>query len=182
VPRLSVPPTAIDTWGSTPEERADFYPCDDLIESSHPLFRAIDIDAPAPLVFRWLCQMRVAPYSYDWIDNFGRRSPQQLVDGLDDLEVGQRFMIFRLVSFEPGRSITLESTSPWFGHVAITYDARPVDPAQCRLVAKVLFVAPRNFYGAVMQRILPAGDLVMMRRQLLNFRDLAERDARALVS
>ena len=171
--------TAIDTWGSSPRERAASYPCDELIEPPHhALFRAIDIEAPAPLVFRWLCQMRVAPYSYDLIDNFGRPSPSRLIEGLDALEVGQRFMIFRLASFEPGRSITLDSTTPWFGHVAITYDVRDVGPATSRLVAKVLFVAPRNPYGFVMQRILPAGDLLMMRKQLMNFRNLAERDVR----
>ena len=67
-PRLS-------TWGSSPDERAA-YPCDGLIESpERVLFRAIDVDAPAPLVFRWLCQMRVAPYSYDWVDNFRSAQP-----------------------------------------------------------------------------------------------------------
>ncbi len=172
--------SAIDHWGSTPEERAASYPCDDLIASpDNVLFRAVDVDAPAALVYRWLCQIRIAPYSYDWIDNLGRRSPQHLIDGLDELEVGQRFLIFRLASFEPGRSITLDSTTPWFGHVALTYRADPVDEHRCRLVAKVAFNAPGGIYGFAARRVLPGGDLVMMRKQLLTLRDLAERDARA---
>ena len=168
----------IDTWGSSAEERAAAYPCDELVTGpAQILFRAVDVDAPAALVFRWLCQMRVAPYSYDWIDNFGRRSPRHLIDGLDQLELGQRFIIFRLVHFEPGRSITLDSTTSVFGRVVLTYVAEPVDPERCRLVAKLLVVPPRGLYGAVMRRILPVGDLVMMRKQLLTFKALAERAA-----
>jgi hypothetical protein len=108
-------PSVIDAWGSSAHERALTYPCDALLDDPDGvLFRAVDIAAPSALVFRWLCQLRVAPYSYDWIDNFGRRSPRRLIDGLDQLEVGQRFIIFRLASFEPGRSITLDSTTALF--------------------------------------------------------------------
>ena len=80
---------------------------------------------PPALVFRWLCQLRVAPYSYDLIDNGGRRSPQTLTPGLELLERGQRFMpIFRLAEFEPGRSITLRSRGTVFGDVVVTYRVR----------------------------------------------------------
>jgi hypothetical protein len=172
-------PSAVDAWGSSEYERAAEYPCDALLDNpDRVLFRAIDIAAPAPLVFRWVCQMRVAPYSYDWIDNFGRRSPRQLIAGLDHLAVGQRFVIFRLVSFEDGRSITLDSTTALFGRVVITYVVTPVSDDRSRLVAKLAFVAPDGLLGAVMRRVLPAGDLVMMRKQLLTWRALAERDAR----
>ena len=94
-------PSVVESWGSSTQERAVADPCDILIK--HPdgeLFRGVDVSVPPGLVFRWLCQLRVAPYSYDWIDNRGRRSPPQLIEGLDQLEVGQRFMsIFRLVAF-----------------------------------------------------------------------------------
>ena len=47
-------------------------------------------------------------FSYDWIDNFGRQSPRELVPGLERLAVGQRVMsIFRLVEFERDVHLTL---------------------------------------------------------------------------
>ncbi len=57
------------------------------------------------MVFRWLCLLEVAPYSYDWIDNLGRRSPRTLTPGTEDLEVGQEFLVSRLLEFEPDRHI-----------------------------------------------------------------------------
>jgi hypothetical protein len=174
--------STIDEWGSSVRERAGAYPCDDLIErADRVLFRAADVAAPAGLVFRWLCQLRVAPYSYDWVDNFGRRSPRHLIEGLDQLEVGQRFMsIFHLASFESGRSITLDSAGSLFGHVAVTYQVAAVSSDRCRLVAKLMFVARPGLLRPVMRHLLPAGDLVMMRKQLLTLKALAERDARRL--
>jgi hypothetical protein len=172
-------PGLVETWGSSVEERAAAYPCDGLVE--HPdrvVFRGIDIAAPAALAFRWLCQLRVAPYSYDWIDNFGRRSPRQIIAGLDRLEVGQRFMgIFRLVSYEDCRSINLDSNTAIFGRVAGTYRLVPANHDQSRLVVKLMFAAPRGRVGSVVRAFLPAGDLVMMRKQLLTLKALAERDA-----
>jgi hypothetical protein len=175
VPGVSV----IDTWGSSVAERAAEYPCDGLIERPHVVFRAIDVDAPAALVFRWLCQMRVAPYSYDWIDNLGRRSPRNLIAGLDQLEIGQRFVaIFRLADFEDGRSITLDSDSALFGRTALTYRVDAVDEHRSRLVVKIAFAGRCGLHDRMLGLFLPAGDLVMMRKQLRTFKGLAERDAR----
>jgi hypothetical protein len=120
-------------------------------------------------------QLRVAPYSYDWIDNLGRRSPRRLTPGLDALEVGQRFMIFRLAHFEPGCSITLTTDHVVFGRIAITYRVTPRCAETSRLVVKLVVASRPGPVGWLMARILPAGDLVMMRRQLLNLRTLAER-------
>ena len=139
----------------------------------------MDVDAPVELVFRWLCQLRVAPYSYDWIDNLGRRSPRHLTPGLDRLEVGQSFMtIFRLVSFEDRRSITLDSTTTLFGRVVGTYVVAPTAEQRSRVVVKLIFASPRGLRGSVTRRLLPAGDLVMMRKQLRTLKTLAERDGR----
>ena len=82
------------------------YPCDDALPDAEvSTCRAIDIDAPPEVVFRWLCQLQKGPYSYDLLDNLGRRSPRKLVDGMDKLELGQTFMtIYELVDFEPATS------------------------------------------------------------------------------
>jgi hypothetical protein len=152
-----------------------------LVDSPDALYRAVNVDAPAGLVFRWLCQLRRAPYSYDWLDNGGRRSPRLLIDGLDRLEVGQPFMrIFRLASFEDGYSITLDSTTAMFGRVVVTYRVAPVEADQSRLVVKLILSTPPGLSGWISKHILPAGDLLMMRKQLLTLKALAERDRRRL--
>jgi hypothetical protein len=171
------------TWGTTAGERATAFPHDLPDERDrYVLWRGVDVAAPAPVVYRWLCQMRVAPYSYDWIDNGGRRSPQTLTPGLDQLEVGQSVMIFRLAAFEPGVALTMEtpagsSGERLFGNVHMTYWARAVDDRRTRLLVKIRVRPAPGPFGAFMRAFLPWGDLVMMRRQLLNFRRLAEREA-----
>jgi hypothetical protein len=169
-------PAAIEQWGSTPEERTTAMPCDGLVANPDAvLHRALDVDAPAAVMFRWLCQMRAAPYSYDWLDNRGRRSPRTLTPGLEEIEVGQRWMIFRLVGFEPGRSLTLLSKGRVFGRVACTYSVEQRDEHSSRLLVRMLVAYHRGPpFGALMRAILPPGDLVMMRRQLLNLASLAE--------
>jgi hypothetical protein len=167
------------TWGSTPAERAAPFPCDrHLPGADQACFRAVDVDAPASVAFRWLCQLREAPYSYDVIDNLGRRSPRELTPGLDQPAVGQRFMtIFKLVEFEPDRHLTLvlDRASRAFGDIAVTYLVEPKGPSRSRFVVK-LAIRHRGTGPAQALRsaLLPWLDLVMMRKQLLTLRDLAE--------
>jgi hypothetical protein len=162
-----------------PAERDLAYPCDGLIDDPDgTLYRAVAVGAKGDLIFRWLCQLRVAPYSYDWIDNLGRRSPRVLTPGLEELGIGQTFMtIFRLAGFEEGRSITVESTTRLFGHVAASYVVAPVDAATSRLVVKLVFKAPSGLLGTAGRLLLPPGDLVMMRKQLLTLKALSEQSS-----
>jgi hypothetical protein len=154
-------------WGATQSERTALLPCDGLCpRAGVRTDRAISIDAPPPIVYSWLCQLRVAPYSYDLIDNLGRRSPRKRDTELVHLEVGQRFMtLFVLQSFVDGEQITLRSKG-----VAVTYLVRP-EGAGSRLHARVLFGGPR-----LTGRVLALGDLVMMRKQLLTLKSLSEHE------
>jgi len=166
----------IDHWGSTQDERARRYACDDVLaDPEQVLFRAVSVDAPPSVAFRWLCQLKVGPYSYDRLDNGGRPSPQELVPGVEHLVVGEPVMIFELASFAVDEHLTLVVRGHrTFGDVAITYAVFPDGPGRSRLVAKVLTNPLGGVVGAVLRRVLPVGDLVMMRRQLLNLKRLAE--------
>jgi hypothetical protein len=168
-------------WGATRDERELRFTCDRFVPRPDDAFyRAVTVNAPAAQLFRWLCQLRVAPYSYDWLDNFGQQSPQTLTAGLERLRAGQRIMtVFRLVAFGPGRHITasLDFGGPAIDELAVTYLIIPEADGHCRLLVKVVVVYPRNPIGMTMRTLLPAGDLVMMRRQLFTLRNLAERDA-----
>jgi hypothetical protein len=156
------------SWGATAGERALPLACDRLLPGAGVVaHRAITIDAPPDVVFRWLCQLRAAPYSYDVLDNLGRRSPRELTPGLERLAAGQRFMsLFQLSSFAPGEHITLRSR-----RVAVTYAVRAAG-AGTRLLVRIRAAVPR-----VIASPLVLGDLVMMRKQLLTLRELAERTA-----
>lgn len=167
-------------WGAEPEEVAMALPCDPLLpDAALVVHRAVGVQADAALVYRWLCQLRAAPYSYDLIDNLGRRSPQQLTPGLDELAPGQRVMtVFRLRSFERDVHLTLWQASRVGGSVAVTFATLP-RPGATRLLARFRWTPPT--VPLVREPILTAwalGDLAMARRQLLNLKALAEQDAR----
>lgn len=173
-------------WGADPGERHAPSPVDGLVPAGAERWvRAVDVAAPAALVFRWLCQFRAAPYSYDVLDNLGRRSPQELTPGLDELAPGQRFLlVFALHGFEPGRRLVLEglARSRRVPRMAMHYEVAPRGEGACRLVVRIAATPPPALagtrLGALLLRALAVGDQVMVRRQLLNVRALAERDAR----
>jgi hypothetical protein len=161
-------------WGASAQERTLVLACDGLLERAPVrLHRAVSVDACPAIVFRWLCQLKLAPYSYDLLDNLARRSPRELTPGAERLQVGQRFMsIFALADFAKDEHITLRSR-----HTAVTY-AVLAGPNSTRLLARVLFDPPGGRVGAALVgRALALGDLAMMRRQLLTLKGLAERDA-----
>ena len=173
--------TAIE-WGSTAGERAESYPCEEFVpDADLAVYRAIDISAPVPVVYRWLCQLRVAPYSYDLLDNLGRRSPRELTAGAEELEEGQRVMtIFHLASFERDRHLTIVCDGigkKLLGDVSSTYTVVPAGEGS-RLVLKLVCDPPGGRLLAAPYRwVMPWFDLFMMRKQFLNLKRLAEETA-----
>ena len=167
-------------WGVEPRECLAEYPCDRFIENYDDVYyRGVSIRAAPEIIFRWLCQMRVAPYSYDLLDNFGRRSPRVLTPGTDKLEIGQVVMtIFELIDFEPDTHLTIRTRKDMpgaglFGDCVVSYVITPESGGGCRILVKLLIRYPMGI-GKLLGLILPLSDLIMMRRQLLNFKELSE--------
>jgi hypothetical protein len=160
-----------DQWGVSPGEKLLHYPCDDFVPAPLlRLWRGVHVRAPAAAVWPWVAQVRLAPYAYDWIDNRGRRSPQELA-GLPAPRAGDRFtsvgghVVGRIVSVDPGRQLTGIIMGAFISYVLI-----PQADGTTRLLLKVAACVPR--WAAP---LLSVGDLIIARRQLLNFKRLAER-------
>lgn len=162
------------SWGATANETRAAA----STSKGETLIRAVTVDAPAEIVFRWLCQLKVAPYSYDLADNFGRRSPRTLTPGAEVLTIGEPVMrIFTLEDFVPGESLTLRMTDPgalrMFGPMTVTYRVSEV-PGGARLICVLDLTTHTGVVSRVRGLALAWGDLVMMRKQLLTIRDLSE--------
>ena len=158
-------------WGAIPGEHARDYPADDLVDGPVlRMTRAVGVDAPPAAVWRWICQIAVAPYSYDWLDNRGHRSPRELTAG--DPSVGDRMQVFRVTDVEPGHQWTGVTIPKVFGRTSVTYAVEPAG-AGSRLVCRIT-TSQRGPLAWASSRLLAWGDLVMMRKQLLNLKALAE--------
>jgi hypothetical protein len=168
-------------WGATEEEVAQVQPCDFFLPSAqHSFFRAVDVDAAPAVVYRWLQQLRVAPYSYDWADNFLLPSPSKLTPRAERIAIGQRMMhVLSIVALEPGRSLTLGPRSrvavALFGSLYGTYLVTPRPSGGSRLFVKVNATYPCSFYGRLIGGIMPWIDFWMMRKQLRRLKAHAER-------
>jgi hypothetical protein len=160
-----------DRWGVSDDEVLRPYPCDEFVPApTVRAWRGVDVAAPAEVVWPWVGQVRLAPYSYDWIDNFGRRSPRELV-GLPEPEVGERFTtagrleLGRIVSVSQGEQLTGTIMGAFLSYVLV-----PGDHGRTRLLFKAVIRTSRWLGPG-----LSVGDLIMARRQLLNLKRLAER-------
>ena len=160
-----------DRWGVSESETVRSYPCDDFVAApTLRAWRGVRVEAPADAVWPWVAQVRLATYSYDWIDNLGRRSPRELA-ALPEPRVGDRFTTAggrergRIVSVEPGRQLTGIIMGAVMSYVLV-----PLDHDATRLLLKVVARSRRWVAPA-----LSVGELIMARRQLLNLKHLAER-------
>ena len=81
-------------WGATNEEVRRSLPGDEFVPRPRAQSTwAVSVKAPAEGVWPWLVQMgygRAGWYSYDWIDNDGKPSLDQIDATLQDLKVGDR--------------------------------------------------------------------------------------------
>ncbi len=164
-------------WGTTPAEHAATYPCDQFMDRRYvQLTRGVDVSAPASSVFPWICQIKVAPYSYDLFDNFARRSPRMLTPDANKLAIGQSFMVFKIASFMDNKhitGITRPKLKPYAGMQTISYTVEPRENNTSRIIV-CIDISNKSLLDKCRNLILIPGDWLMMRKQLLNLKKLAE--------
>lgn len=161
-----------DRWGVTDDEVGRHYPCDDIVPAPVlQAWRGVTVSASAEQVWPWVGQIRLAPYSYDWIDNLGRRSPQELL-GLADPAPGEHFTLAggrplgRILTVEPTQQLTSRIMGAVMSYVLVP------SVGSTRLLLKVVVAGNRWLAPFV-----SVGDLIMARRQLLNLKRLTEQSS-----
>jgi hypothetical protein len=159
-----------DRWNVTDDEVGRHYPCDDFVRApTLQAWRGVTVHTTPETLWPWVSQIRLAPYSYDWIDNLGHRSPQQLIS-LPEPVVGEKFStaatrrVGRILAVEPPNQLTGEIVGACISYVLVPEDHTT------RLLMKIVIATSR--WAAPW---LSVGDLIMARRQLLNLKRLAER-------
>jgi hypothetical protein len=168
------------TWGATSQEVSRSLPGDELV--GRPTFnatRAITIGAGPERVWPWLLQVgltRAGWYSYDILDNLGRRSARRIIPELQGLAPETWSRSVQTASRECGCT-PWTRRAPWFGAPRETTWASQLDAhpdGSTRLITRVLsryrWLSPSIAFST----LLEFGDIWMMRKMLLNIRDRAE--------
>ena len=173
-------------WGATPEEIQSPVVGDDLCSAATLIAtRSITISAPPQEVFQWIRQMgfgRAGWYSYDWLDNLGRKSATSIHDEWQTVEAGDKVpsgpISFTAAIVEAPRHFVLEikslgKKSPKL-HFTLAYELRD-DPHGTRLVTRMRSHISVPLGSLFEKLILGPGDGLMLRRQLLTIRQNASK-------
>ena len=168
-------------WGATTEEIQCSVVGDDLCKDATLVAtRSITISAPPQDVFPWIRQMgfgRAGWYSYDWLDNLGRKSATTIHDEWQTVNAGDKVpsgpISFTAAIVEAPRHFVLEikslgKKSPKL-HFTLAYELRD-DPQGTRLVTRMRSHISVPLGSLFEKLILGPGDGLMLRRQLLTIR------------
>ena len=145
------------------------------------LVRCIEIHASASDIFIWLKQLRIAPYSYDFIDNRGRKSPDYIIENLPPLKVNTHFLLaFHVYEFEENSFIVCRFCEPINPPVNsymkdLFFEYRiVVEGTKTKLWCKI----KGYFYTDISSKgffyIFSVVNKIMMARQLKNIKKLSE--------
>jgi len=174
-------------WGATREELERTMPGDEVV--SAPIFdatRAVTVEAGPEAIWPWIAQIgfgRAGWYTYDLLDNLGRRSAERLVPELQHIEAGQLVPMgpgkdagMRIKEFEPYRSMV------WWDKHHLTTWVWALDPTpggSTRLVTRVRarpsWRHPATAFWLVLFEV---ADFPLMRKCLLGIKRRGEALAR----
>lgn len=146
------------------------------------LDRRIKIRAGARDIYVWLTQLRIAPYSYDLIDNSGQKSPGYIIENLPPVKLNDHYLLaFHIIGFEENKFIAGRFCVPvnppinrYFKEMYIEYRIREQGGIT------ILWCRVKGWYHNKMASvgffyIFSQVNLIMTRRQLKKIRKLSEK-------
>lgn len=165
-------------WGSTPEEVNSPVIGDELCTTARVIAtRSITLSAPPTEVFPWIQQMgfgRAGWYSYDIIDNLGRKSATKILPQWQNIQSGDAIpggpISFEAAIVDAPHSFVLRVETKKIPRqrmcFTLAYELRP-EGTGTRLVTRMR--ARLNIPGGFLfeRLFLGPGDGIMLRKQLL---------------
>lgn len=145
------------------------------------LIRSTEIRAYASDIFAWLKQLRVSPYSYDFLDNKCRKSPDFIIENLPPLKVNTHFLLaFHILEFQENSFVVCRFCEPinppvnlYMKDMFIEYRITE-QGTKCRLWCKIKGHFNTDMSSKGFFAIYSFINKIMMTRQLKNIRKLSE--------
>jgi hypothetical protein len=169
-------------WGVTRAEIERPLPGDDVVpDPSFNATRAVTIHTSAQNIYPWIVQMgmnRAGWYSYDVLDNLGRKSAETLLAQYQDPQIGD------LIPMSPDgkygiwvRDFRKDRWMLWWnrnGDTTWLWVIEPEGPDRCRLLTRVRTKYRWLSFSAPFNLLIEFCDLPMMRKCMLGIKRRAE--------
>jgi hypothetical protein len=179
-------------WGASDYEQNLSLPGDDIVSApTGRSTRAITIYAAPEDIWPWLVQMgkgRGGLYSYDWLDiAFGYlsdASSERVLPEFQSLKEGDVIPMgkdecseddFYVHIVEPNRALVIGANDAEFrNRVSWAMVLVPIASNETRLIVRVSIRLDKGLKGAAMNAVLEPASFIMLRKQMLNLKRLAE--------
>ena len=145
------------------------------------LLRCIEIRAGASDIYVWLKQLRIAPYSYDLIDNRCKKSPDHIIENLPPLKINTHYLLaFHIFEFEENSFIVCRFCEPINPPVnlymkSLFFEYRIVEQGtKTKLWCKIKGYYNTDISSKGFFFIFSIVNKIMMKRQLRNIKKLSE--------
>ncbi len=173
-------------WGATNAEVSRMMPGDDIVEEpSFNATRAVTIKASPYDIYPWIVQMglnRAGWYSYDLLDNLGRKSVEEILPIFQNAQVGT------LIPMSPDNNYGIWvkefETNGWMlwwdkkGDTTWAWGIYPEGESHSRLVTRIRLKYKWVSLEIIFNVLIEFLDILMMRKCMLGIKRRAESLAR----
>lgn len=178
-------------WGATCEEVRDAFPGEDIIPGAvRGATMAVTIDAPPSNVWPWLQQMgyrRAGWYSWDLLDNFGRRSAETIHPEWQHVLVGEflagpdasplEAKAWEVAAVEPERFLALRARPSTSSDSLWAFWLKELPDRKTRLIVSGCWATKPPWLRPILNfTLLEWTHWIMQMKQFKNLKRLAERD------